>query len=166
MLAYSIKIAPDDNGTLVVTCPAFPEVTTFGENRTEAQHAALNAIEEAIAARISRGEPLPPPVPAAESVPGRNSLFVRLPVMTSLKAQLYILLRDSGTTRAQLSRKLGWHREAVDRLFRLDHASRLDRMEAAFKALQREADVEIREPLPPTIKQPRRKRVSNAGARR
>jgi antitoxin HicB len=166
MLAYSIKIVPDDNGTLLVTCPAFPEVTTFGESRTEAQHAALNAIEEAIAARISYGEPLPPPVPAAENSLGRNSLLVKLPAMTSLKAQLYIALRESGTTRAQLSRQLGWHREAVDRLFRLDHASRLDRMEAAFKALQREMDVEIREQPPPTINQQRGKKISNAGARR
>ena len=166
MLAYPIKIAPDDNGTLLVTCPAFPEVTTFAESRTEARHAALGAIEEAIAARISYGEPLPPPVPAAENSPGRNSLFVKLPAMTSLKVQLYIVLRESGTTRAQLSRQLGWHREQVDRLFRLDHASRLDRMEAAFKALQREVDVEIREQLPPTINQQRRKKISNAGVRR
>ena len=164
MLAYTIKIVPDDNGTLLVTCPAFPEVTTFGENRTEAQHAALNAIEEAIAARISYGEPLPPPVPAAENTSRRNRVFVRLPVMTSLKAQLYILLRESGMTRAQLSRQLGWHREAVDRLFRLDHASRLDRMEAAFKALHREVDVEIRQQLPPAINQQRGKKVSSAGA--
>jgi predicted RNase H-like HicB family nuclease len=111
MLAYPIKIAPDDNGTLLVTCAAFPEVTTFAESRTEARHAALGAIEEAIAARISYGEPLPPPVPAAENSPGRNSLFVKLPAMTSLKVQLYIVLRESGTTRTQLSRQLGWHRE-------------------------------------------------------
>jgi hypothetical protein len=48
----------------------------------------------------------------------------------------------------------------VDRLFRLDHASRLDRIEAAFKALQREVGVEIREHLPPTINQQRRKKIS------
>jgi antitoxin HicB len=166
MLAYPIKMTPDDNDTFLVTCPAFPEVTTFGRNETEAQHAALGAIEEAIAARISHGEPMPPPAPAAENSPGRNSLWVKLPAMTSLKVQLYIVLRESGTTRAQLSRRLGWHREQVDRLFRLDHASRLDRIEAAFKALQREVDVEIREQLPPTINQQRRKKVSNAGARR
>jgi hypothetical protein len=31
MLAYMIKLTPDDNGTFLVTCPAFAEVTTFGE---------------------------------------------------------------------------------------------------------------------------------------
>ncbi|MCO5159887.1 MAG: hypothetical protein M9939_02020 [Mesorhizobium sp.] len=38
-------------------------------------------------------------------------------------------------TRAELARRLGWHREQVDRLFRLDHKSRLDQLESAFKAL-------------------------------
>ena len=40
MLAYLIKLAPDDNGTFLVTCPAFPEVTTFGASKEEAQRAA------------------------------------------------------------------------------------------------------------------------------
>jgi len=148
MLAYLIKLVPDDNDTFLVTCPAFPEVTTFGNSKEEAQRAALGAIEEAIAARMSYGERIPIPVPAAENTPSRNSLFVKLPAMTSLKVQLYITLRESEMTRAELSRRLGWHREQVDRLFRLDHASRLDRMEAAFRALHREVDIEVREQLP------------------
>jgi len=148
MLAYLIKLAPDDNDTFLVTCPAFPEVTTFGNSKEEAQRAALGAIEEAIAARMSYGERIPLPVPAAENTPSRNILFVKLPAMTSLKVQLYITLRESEMTRAELSRRLGWHREQVDRLFRLDHASRLDRMEAAFRALHREVDIEVREQLP------------------
>ncbi len=148
MLAYLVKLAPDDNDSFLVTCPALPEVTTFGKTEAEVQHAALGAIEEAIAARISYGEQLPLPVPAAGNAPGRNSMFVKLPAMTALKAQLYIVLRESGTTRAELARRLGWHREQVDRLFRLDHASRLDRMEAAFKAFQREIDVGISEEIP------------------
>ena len=28
--AYRIDLVPDDNGTLLVKCPALPEVTTFG----------------------------------------------------------------------------------------------------------------------------------------
>jgi antitoxin HicB len=161
MLAYLVKIAPDDNGTFLVTCPAFPEVTTFGESKDEAQHAALSAIEEAIAARMNYGEPLPAPVPAGENMPARNALLVKLPAMIALKVQLYILLREAEITRAELSRRLGWHREQVDRLFRLDHASRLDRLEAAFKALKREFTLEIREQLPgaPTVKEPPRRRA-------
>jgi antitoxin HicB len=141
MPGYPIKLTPDDNGTYLVTCPALPEVTTFGETDDEIERVAIAAIEEAIAARISYAEPLPVPVPSGK--PGRNSRFVKLPAMTVLKVQLSLALRDSGLSRAELARRLGWHREQVDRLFRLDHASRLDQLEAAFKALQRELDVRI-----------------------
>ena len=56
MLGYRIKLEPDDNGTLLVACPALPEVTTFGENESDAIRHAIGAIEEAIAARIADGE--------------------------------------------------------------------------------------------------------------
>ena len=148
MLAYLIKLTPDDNDTFLVTCPALPEVTTFGRTEAEVQRAAVGAIEEAIAARISYGERLPLPVPAAENAPARNSMYVKLPAMTALKLQLYVVLRESEVTRAELARRLGWHREQVDRLFRLDHASRLDHVEAAFRALHREIDVAISEEVP------------------
>jgi antitoxin HicB len=139
MLGYQIKLAPDDNSTFLVTCPAFPEVTTFGETNEEIQRSAVGAIEEAIAARISHGEPLPEPVRSGKNTP--RSRFVKLPALTTLKVLLALQLHDSGITRAELARRLGWHREQVDRLFRLDHASGIDRMEAAFNALQRELDI-------------------------
>lgn len=143
MPAYLIDVRPDDNGTCVATCPALPEVTTFGSTEEEIRRSALGALEEAIAARIAAGEPLPAPVSAFESAPGRGGMFIKLPTMTALKVELYLEARKTGTTRAELTRRLGWHREQVDRLFRLDHASRLDQIEAAFGALEREIDVRI-----------------------
>lgn len=35
MIAYRIETTPDDNGTLLVTCPAFPEVTSFAPNNPD-----------------------------------------------------------------------------------------------------------------------------------
>jgi antitoxin HicB len=137
MLRYGIKLQPDDNGTLLVTCPALPEVTTFGDDRADALVRAVAAIEEAIAGRIADGLDVP-----ADSRPKGNAT-VTLPGMTSLKTQLYRTLRASGTTRADLMRRLKWNRESVDRLFRLDHASRLDQIEAAFRALDRRLDIRV-----------------------
>jgi antitoxin HicB len=137
MFGYQIEIEADDNGTFLVTCPALPEVTTFGATDEEIERAALAAIEEAIAARIDRDADIAPPV-RMENAKGR---FVKLPALTALKIQLVFALRENGITRAELQRRLDWHREQVDRLFRLDHASRLDRMEAAFEALHREVDI-------------------------
>jgi antitoxin HicB len=135
---YLIKLEPDDNDTLLVTCPALPEVTTFGEDEADALRHARNAIEEALANRIADGLDIPAP---AKRSRGRA---VALPLMTALKVSLYRSLREAGLTRAELMRRLGWNRESVDRLFRLDHASRLDQLEAAFKALGRSVDVSIK----------------------
>jgi len=143
MIAYRIETTPDDNDTLLVTCPAFPEVTTFAPNDPEQLISiALKAIEEAIAARISDGDPLPREATAAERKRHKGG-YVKLPLLTALKVQLYDALRGAGISRAELARRLGWHREQVDRLFRLDHASRVDQIEAAFKQLHRNIDVRV-----------------------
>ena len=52
-----------------------------------------------------------------------------------IASALYMICSRRGVSRAELARRLEWHREQVDRLFRLDHKSRLDQMEAAFVAL-------------------------------
>jgi antitoxin HicB len=70
-----------------------------------------------------------------KTTPGKG-YFVEVPALTFLKVALYrMICSRRGVTRAALTRRLDWHREQVDRLFRLDHKSRLDQMEAAFEAL-------------------------------
>jgi antitoxin HicB len=135
-LAYRVNLEKDDNGTLLVTCRALPEVTTFGEDEADATAHAIGAIEEALAARIGEGED----IPKGDS---KGPHLVRLPALTALKVELYRQLHDEGITRAELVRRLHWNRESVDRLFRLDHNSRIDQIEAAFKALGRNLDIEV-----------------------
>lgn len=61
MTRYPVILVEDDNDTLLVTSPDFPELTTFGEDREDALAHAVDAFEEAIAARIHDGEEIPPP---------------------------------------------------------------------------------------------------------
>lgn len=138
MLEYGIRLTPDDNGTLLVTCPQLPIVATFGESEEDARRHAVDAIETALASMIDDGEAIPRP-------DTREEIAVRLPMMTTLKVNLYWALAASGLTRAELARRLDWNRESVDRLFRLDHRSRLEQIEAAFRVLGREVTVAVRE---------------------
>jgi antitoxin HicB len=140
-MIYLIDIEPDD-GSLLATSRAFPELTTFGADRDEVARNAIGAIEEAIAARIDDGLDLPAPA-SANQARRHKGVAVKLPLMTALKAMLYTSLRKAGITRAELARRLGWHREQVDRLFRLDHASKTDQIEAAFRALEQDIDVQV-----------------------
>jgi len=79
MLRFPIKLEPDDNGTLLVTCPLLPEVTSFGDDEADALQHAADAIEEALAARISDGLDIPvPPARPARSRAGRHRRIVTL----------------------------------------------------------------------------------------
>jgi len=70
MLRYPVKLTPDDNGTILVTAPDLPEVSTFGEDTADALRRAADAIATALQGRIRAGEKTscsvgPPPWPAA-----------------------------------------------------------------------------------------------------
>ena len=50
---------------------------------------------------------------------------------------------DQGIRKADLARLLGWKAPQVDRLFDLNHASRLDQLEAAAKVLGRHIEITL-----------------------
>src|SRR5207302_1318189 len=107
-------LTPDDNDTLLVTCPDLPEVTTFGEDEGDALLRARDAIEEALAARIAHRVPIPEPSAGDEP-------HVSLPALTALKVELYRAVREDDVRKAELARRLGMHGPQVDRLFDLRH---------------------------------------------
>ena len=145
-MIYLLHTEPDDSDTILITCPAFPEVTTFAETEDDIERIAQGAIEEAIAARIHDGQPIPKPQSMTKVDPRRDH-WVHLPLMTELKVHLYMALRNSPQvrTRAELARRMNKPREQIDRLFRLDHASKTDQLESAFKVLNIDVDVRLNE---------------------
>jgi antitoxin HicB len=172
MLMYAVTLTPDDNGTLLVTCPDLAEVTTFGEDEEDAMGRAADAIEEALAARIARREgiPLPAAVPhramweapttripvdrpaeferpamlctaPSETEPALR--IVRLPPLTVAKVELYRAVRAAGVSKAELGRRLGWHGPQVDRLFDLNHRSRIEHLDRALRAIGKRLEIKV-----------------------
>jgi antitoxin HicB len=139
MLAYPIELTSDDNGTLLVTCPDLPEVTSFGEDEADALLRAVGAIEEALATRIGDRENIPQPSPAA------GGPVAVLPALTSAKVALWQAMRAQGLKKADLARRLGWHAPQVDRLLDLDHASSFAQIETALAALGKRLVVELQD---------------------
>jgi len=143
MLAYPVQLIPED-GQVIVTCPDLPEVGSFGEDRQDARMRAVDAIEEAIATRMAHGREVPAPSRA-----GEDAVSVQLPTQTALKIRLYQLMRDQGVSKAGLARRLHAARPHVDRLLDLNHASRLDSLDAAFSELGATVAVDVqRRPAP------------------
>ncbi len=80
MLEFPVVLEEDDSSVLV-TSPDFPELTTFGMDREEAIARAVDALEEAIAARVHDGLDIP--------LPSRGRDAVVLPTPTAVRVMLY-----------------------------------------------------------------------------
>ena len=126
MFAYPI-ILEEDGYALNATSPDFPELTIVGDDREETIARVVEALEEAIAARIHRQEDIPEP--------SRGDTFAILPTLTSVKVILYREMREQGVTKVELSRRLGWHLPQVFRVLDLQHGSHMDKMDAALGAV-------------------------------
>ena len=139
MLRYPVRLKADDNGTLMVTAPDFPEVITFGEDEADALIRAADAIATAIQGRITDRKDIPRP-----STPKRGQSLAVLSALTWAKLELYRAMLATGTRKSDLARRLRVHPPQVDRLLDLDHDSRLDQIENAARALGRELHIEMR----------------------
>ena len=137
---YPLVMEPDDNETLLVTCPDLPEVTTFGEDEDDALQRAGDAIEEALAARMARHEPIPSPSPL------RGRKAAGLPPLTVAKVGLYQAMREAGIGKAELGRRLGWHGPQIDRLLDLRHRSKIERIDQALRAVGKVLVVSVQNP--------------------
>lgn len=142
MLRYRLNLEPDDNGTILVTSPDLP-IVTFGENKLDAIGRAPDAIMAILASLIDAREEVP--VPDFDTAGDPDIIFLSPTLQTEMKVRLHNALLAAGMTRADLQRRLGWKRESVDRLFRLDHGSRLDQLEQAFKALDKQIGVMVQD---------------------
>lgn len=134
-IRYPLTLTPDDNDTLLVTCPDLPELTSWGEDEADALRHGADALAEAIAGRLVHFEDIPRPSAGAPTA--------ALDLQMTMKVLLLWALRDQGLTRADLQRLMGEHRPQIDRLFDPNHATRIDRYEAAFAALGRQVEIEV-----------------------
>jgi antitoxin HicB len=128
-------------GGFVVTFPDFSYGVTQGETLEEAIDMAQDLLSGLVSDRIDSGQPLP----KAARRGGRNYRQVALPALQSAKAELYQAFRASGLRKSELADRLGINKSNLDRLFDLKHASRLDRIEAAFRALGKQLEIGARD---------------------
>jgi antitoxin HicB len=136
MFDYPVILIPDD-GTVLVTFPDVPEAITFGASEAEALLQAVDALESALSFYVDERKPLPVP----SVLPGLPT--VRPSALESIKLGVYREMMAQGIRKTELARRLGWKPPQVDRLFDLGHASRLDQLEAAAKALGRHIEVTL-----------------------
>ena len=140
MFGYYAIFQPDSKqGGFVVTFPGLEHGATQGETLEEAREMATDLLRCIIGELMRRDEPLPRLVKHR----GRNYHFISLPALESAKAAFYSAFRASGIKKAELARRIGIPKTNVERIFDLGHHSRLDQIEAAFRAIGKKIEVKI-----------------------
>ncbi len=137
MFDYPVTLIPD-GGTVLVSFIDVPEAITFGADEDEALLQAVDALETALSFYVEARKSLP-----VASKPRRGQRTVRPSALEGAKLGVYQAMTEQGIKKAELARRLGWHMPQVDRLFDLRHASRLDQIEAAARALGRHLEVRV-----------------------
>jgi antitoxin HicB len=142
MLHFNALFEPDtEKGGFVVTFPDFKWGVTQGDTEQEALDMAVDALQMIVDDYIENGKPIPAP----RKLRGRKYRSIRLPGLQSAKVELYNAFLASGIRKAELARRLKIPGPNVDRLFSLSHQSRLDQIEAAFKALGKQLMIDVRD---------------------
>ena len=137
MFDYPVTLTADGDAVLVSFIDV-PEAITFGADEDEALLQAVDALETALSFYVEARKPLP-----MASKAKRGQRTVRPSALEGAKLGVYQAMTEQGIKKAELARRLGWHMPQVDRLFDLRHASRLDQIEAAARALGRHLEVRV-----------------------
>jgi antitoxin HicB len=130
----------DDEGTVLVTFPDVPSAITYGDDAAAALVHAVGALETALIGIMADRAAIPRP-----SKPRRGQRAVTLPALSAGKVGLDEAIRAAGVRKTEPARRLGVHAPQVDRLLDLRHASRLDQVEAALRAVGKRLVVAVRD---------------------
>jgi antitoxin HicB len=136
MVRYPVTLTPDDNDTILVTFPDFPEAQTFGDDKEEALVRAVDALETIIDAYIRDKRAIPAPSAVA-------SASVALPSLVDAKVQIYARMREQHVGKAELAKRLNVFLPQIDRLLDVRHGSKIDQLEAAARALDSSLQVTL-----------------------
>lgn len=136
---YPVRLTRAKEGGFVVTCRDLPEVITQGDSREDASAQAIDALDEAFAARMKAGEDFPLP-----SVARHGEVLAAPPAESVAKAALYVAMREANVSKVEMAKRLGVDEKEVRRLLDPHHPSKLPRIAQAIELLGKRLVIELR----------------------
>lgn len=136
LYAYPIDLDLAKDG-VTVTFPDLPEAITGAATEADALAAAVECLEEALAGRINRREPIPEPSPA------RGRRLISPGAVMAAKAALHGALRSDGIGAEELARRLSWDVQQVRSLLDPKAGSSIEDLELALAALGRRVVISV-----------------------
>ena len=121
IMRYPVTLTPAPEGGYMVSFVDIPEALTQGETVAEAMEAAKDALLTA----------LPSPL-------NSHDHFIEVPLSVASKVLLLNAFLQSEITQQELARRIGKPKQEITRLFNLHHATKIDAVQLAAKALGKE----------------------------
>jgi antitoxin HicB len=129
MRGYPVNLRKDGKFVLA-TFPDIPEAITQGNDRAHALEMAREALEVAMDFYFEDQRMVPAP-----SQPKRGQAVVELPVSVAAKVLLLNEMLRQKVRPIELARRIGVTKQEVNRLTDLKHATKIDSIDAALRAL-------------------------------
>jgi len=129
MRGYPVNFRKDGD-SITVSFADIPEADTFGNDRDHALEMAKEALETAMEFYFDDQRQVPMP-----SQPRRGQALVELAPSVAAKVLLLNEMLHQKVRPAELARRNGATRQEVNRITNLKHATKIDRIDVALRAL-------------------------------
>lgn len=129
MFAYPARFRKTKDG-YVVSFRDIPEALSSGATRKEAAEMAVDALATAMEFYFEDRREVP--MPSAER---RGEVVVELPASVAVKVLLLNEMLKENVTPSKLARRLDTSPQVVTRIVDLHHATKIDTLAEAFKAM-------------------------------
>jgi len=136
-MQYPLTFALED-GDIVVGSADMPQLITAGSNDQEAMEMAEDALAVVLLTYLEKGMPLPKPRKAR---PGERMVVV--PAAVAAKIVVIQAFTASGISKVELARRLGVAENEARRILDPNHATKLDKLDLAARALGRRIAVDL-----------------------
>ncbi len=137
-MRYPAFFKEDPEGGYVVTFRDIPEAITQGDTHEDARLMAADVLESAMDFYFEDGRPVPLP-----SRVRKGEELVDLPSSVSAKVLLLNEMIAAQVSKAELARRMGTQPQEVQRIVDLKHATKIDTVDRALRALGKHLELRL-----------------------
>jgi antitoxin HicB len=137
-ISYPANFMDDEEGFIFVQFPDVPGCATNGKGRAEAYEMAQDGLGIMLDSYIWQHAILPP-----RSRPTKDQVVVELSALDSSKLALCLEMAKARITKTELAARLGVDEKEARRILAVGHNTKLDTLEAAFKAIGRKITIQV-----------------------
>ncbi|MDR0587537.1 MAG: type II toxin-antitoxin system HicB family antitoxin [Burkholderiales bacterium] len=137
-MKYPVIIEKDQHHGFAAFFPDIPEALTCGDTYEEALEMASDALLVAFEFYFDDFRIIPPP-----SRVKKGQAFVDVPPSVSAKIFLLNEMIQQKVTNAELARRIGTKQQEITRIVNLRHATKIDTIDSALRALGRHLDLSL-----------------------